>query len=292
MTKISNMARELLELAEERGALTFGDFVLSSGLRSSYYFDGRKLTLDARGARLTGKVFFEMLRDSNIKAIGGPELGANPIATAVALTSDLNGKPLSAFIVRKKGKAHGTGQLIEGPLEPGSRVAIVDDTCSTGASLFHAVKAAEDQGCEVAAVLALLDRHQGGSEKLKKRNYTFHCLLEATPEGKIRTALNLDFGRSAFWKRYWRSLTGSKGTASNSDDGVILEGRFGLRRTWTKARRKLAIGQLGTNIVKGFGGREKGRRRVSPSLRCGPSRAASNTPRKALQRGSEGPGRA
>lgn len=190
--KLSEIAAELLNLAQERGALTFGDYVLSSGQLSSYYFDGRRLTLDPRGAYLTGKAFLRMLQDYDVDAIGGPTLGADPIVTAVALTSGLEGRPISAFIVRKESKEHGMGKLIEGPLEPGSRVAIVDDACSTGASLFHAVDAAEADGHDVVVVLAILDRHQGGSDELRRRGYEFRCLLEATPQGEIRPVLGLD----------------------------------------------------------------------------------------------------
>ena len=190
--KLSEIAGELLKLAKARGALTFGDYVLSSGQRSSYYFDGRRLTLDPRGAYLTGKAFLRMLRGYEVDAIGGPTLGADPIVTAVAMVSGLEGRPISAFIVRKEGKEHGMGKLIEGPLEPGSRVAIVDDACSTGASLFHAVDAAEAAGHEVVVVMAILDRHQGGSEELRRRGYDFRYLLEATPEGEIRPVPGLD----------------------------------------------------------------------------------------------------
>ena len=192
--KLSEIAAELLELAKARDALTFGDYVLSSGQRSSYYFDGRRLTLDPRGAYLSGKAFFRMLQGYHVDSIGGPTLGADPIVAAVALTSELESKPMSAFIVRKEGKVHGMGNLIEGPLQPGSRVAIVDDACSTGASLFHAVDAAEADGHEVVVTLAIIDRRQGGSDELRRRGYEFRCLLEATPEGEIRIAPGLDEG--------------------------------------------------------------------------------------------------
>ena len=190
--KLSEIALEMLELAKERGALTFGDYVLSSGQRSSYYFDGRRLTLDPRGAYLSGMAFLQMLRYCDVDAIGGPTLGADPIVTAVALTSGLEQRPIRAFIVRKEDKEHGMGRLIEGPLEPNSRVAIVDDACSTGASLFHAVDAAESDGHEVVVVLAILDRNQGGSGELRRRGYDFRCLLEATPDGEIRPVPGLD----------------------------------------------------------------------------------------------------
>ena len=84
------------------------------------------------------------------------------------------------------------GRLIEGPLEPASRVAIVDDACSTGASLFHAMDAAEAAGHQVVVVMAILDRRQGGSEELRRRGYDFLCLLEATPDGEIQPSPGLD----------------------------------------------------------------------------------------------------
>ena len=190
--KLTEIALEMLELGKERGALTFGDYILSSGQRSSYYFDGRRLTLDPRGAYLSGMAFLQMLSGCDVDAIGGPTLGADPIVTSVALVGGLEGRPINAFIVRKEGKQHGMGNLIEGPLEPNSRVAIVDDACSTGASLLHAVDAAEAGGHKVVVVLAILDRHQGGSEEFRRRGYDFRCLLEATPEGKIQPAPGLD----------------------------------------------------------------------------------------------------
>ena len=181
-------AERLLQLALERGALTYGDFTLSSGQKSSYYFDGRRLTLDPEGAYLVGKALLDLLRESGIQAIGGPTLGADPIVTAVALIGYLEGMPLSAFIVREGAKGHGTRQAIEGPLTHGSRVAIVDDVCTTGVSLLRAMEAAEDVGCIVVKVMAILDRKQGGSEELVKRGHDFVALLEATPEGQVRVA--------------------------------------------------------------------------------------------------------
>ena len=178
----------LLDRALEVGALKFGEFVLSSGKKSSYYFDGRLLTLDAEGAYLVGKVLLPLVREAGAKAIGGPTLGGDPIVAAVALTSHLEDQPVKAFIVRKEAKGHGMGRMIEGPLEKGAPVAIVDDTCTTGGSLFHAIAAAEAFGCEVVKVIALLDRHEGGSEEMRRRGYDFTAIMEATPDGQVRVA--------------------------------------------------------------------------------------------------------
>ena len=121
-TSQRSMAERLLEIAEERGAIRYGDFTLSSGRKSSYYFDGRLLSLDPEGAHLIGNALLSAidgLDDAGIAAIGGPTLGADPIVAAVAMASWQSaegGRPLPAFIVRKEAKGYGTAQLIEGPL--------------------------------------------------------------------------------------------------------------------------------------------------------------------------------
>ena len=178
-------AQKLLSLSLERGALKYGDFTLSSGRTSSYYFDGRLLSLDPEGAGLIGQALLPLVRQAGAQAVGGPTLAADPIVTAVALASREDGNGIPAFIVRKETKEHGTGQLVEGPLVAGSRVAIVDDTCTTGGSLLHAIAAAESLGCDVVKVIALLDRREGGGEELRRRGYDFTALMAATPEGKI-----------------------------------------------------------------------------------------------------------
>lgn len=183
------MAKELLALALEVGALQYGEFTLSSGQVSSYYFDGRLLSLHPRGAYLIARGLLPFLHAAGAQAIGGPTLGADPIVAAVAVVSGLEGQPLPAFIVRKEAKGHGTHRAIEGPLAPGRRVAVVDDVCTTGGSLFHAIEEAEAFGCQVVQVLAVLDRHQGGSDALRQRGYRFACLLEADPQGRVRVAV-------------------------------------------------------------------------------------------------------
>ena len=106
----------------------------------------------------------------------------------MALASHIKGRSIPAFIVRKESKTHGTKQNIEGPLEPGTNVAIVDDVCTTGGSLFHAIEAAEETGCSVVKVVSILDRNEGGSEEMRKRGYNFSTLLAATVEGTIEKA--------------------------------------------------------------------------------------------------------
>lgn len=162
---MSETVDRLLELALERGAIKYGDFTLTSGKKSSYYFDGRLLSLDPEGSHLIAQALIPLLQQAGAKAVGGTTLGADPMVAAVALASHLGGGPIPAFIVRKESKGHGTKQNIEGPLIPGSDVAIVDDVCTTGGSLFHAIKAAEEAGCKVVKVVSILDRNEGGDRK-------------------------------------------------------------------------------------------------------------------------------
>ena len=180
------LARKILELSERVGALKYGEFTLSSGAKSSYYFDGRLISLNPEGAYLLGKVFLEGMRGYDVDAVGGPAMAAIPIVTAVALMSQVEGTPVQAFFVRPEAKGHGTGQQVEGGLVPGSRVMIVDDVCTTGGSLFMAIQAAEAEGCRVVKVMVVLDRHQGGSDELRRRGYDFQALLEPAPDGTVQ----------------------------------------------------------------------------------------------------------
>ena len=181
-------AERLLELAERLGALTYGEFTLSSGKVSPYYFDGRLLTLDPEGAYLVGRALLPVVREAGAEAVGGPTLGADPMATAIAIASHLEETPIPAFIVRKKAKDHGTGRAIEGPLPEGCKVAVVDDTCTSGGSLLLAIEAAEAAGCRVVMVATVLDRREGGSDEIRRRGYPFWTLLEATSDGKVMPA--------------------------------------------------------------------------------------------------------
>ena len=174
----------LLDLVLEK-SFEFGDFTLSSGLKSAYYFDGRLTTLDPAGAYLVGKLVFDLASGSDVDAIGGPTVGADPIIAAVSLLSYLEHKPIPAFIVRNEPKKHGTQKYIEGHLPPGGTVAIVDDVITTGGSIFRAIKAVEAEGCTVGKVIVLLDRHQGGADDLRKLGYDFSALLSADTTGKV-----------------------------------------------------------------------------------------------------------
>ena len=175
----------LLEVAKEKGALLFGEFQLSAGGTSSYYFDGRLLTLDPEGSYLTAKCFLPTLLDCEADAIAGPTLGADPIVAAIAAISHLEGTPVPALIVRKEAKGYGGKRSVEGPVREGMKVAVVDDTCTSGASLFHAIAEIEKEGCEIVKVLSILDRRAGGSEECARRGYEFLSIFAADNDGNI-----------------------------------------------------------------------------------------------------------
>ncbi len=168
--------REQLKELLRRRSVVRGQFTLASGRSSNYYLDCRLTTLDPEGAVLTAYTILELLDEHGVKAdaIGGLAIGADPIVTAVAAVSYLEKKPLRAFIVRKDAKAHGRQKQIEGIADTEvSRVIIVDDVCTTGESTWQAIRAVEDAGLKVVAVLSLVDREEGGSERLREKYLYF-----------------------------------------------------------------------------------------------------------------------
>jgi orotate phosphoribosyltransferase len=186
---MSKKVRErILALAKARGALKFGRFVLTSGQRSSFYFDGRLLSLDPEGVSLIASEVLAVAKACKADAIGGPTLGADPIVGAAVALSHRTRHPVSGFIVRSEPKRYGTRKSVEGDLPKGGRVMIVDDVCTTGGSLFRAIAAAEAEECQVVKVLVVLDRAQGGSDQLRKAGYDLEAMLEASPEGKVRVS--------------------------------------------------------------------------------------------------------
>jgi orotate phosphoribosyltransferase len=163
----------------QRVSLKRGSFTLASGRTSHYYVDGRKVTLSAAGAALIGAGVLERLADRpEVQAVGGLTMGADPIVGATLALAGLMGRSdIRGFLVRKEAKAHGTGSRVEGPLEPGTTVAIVDDVATTGGSSLQAVDAVEAMGCKVAVVIAVLDRLEGAAAAFEARGLPFEALL-------------------------------------------------------------------------------------------------------------------
>jgi orotate phosphoribosyltransferase len=163
----SSRAR-LLELFQAR-ALTFGHFKLASGKESSYYINSKKTLFHAESVWLLGDVLYELTRDLNIQAMGGLEVGALPMATAAALRYHEHGRSLEGFFVRKQAKDHGSQQRVEGVLERGFRVVVIDDVFTRGTSVLQAIAEVEKAGAEVVAVSCIVDRLEGAREKLATR---------------------------------------------------------------------------------------------------------------------------
>jgi orotate phosphoribosyltransferase len=159
----ANSRTRLLELFRSR-ALLFGKFVLASGKESSYYINSKRALFHSECATLLGEAVHEATKDLDIRAVGGLEVGALPLATAAVIASHRAGRELEGFFVRKQVKDHGSKERVEGVLEPGWRVVIVDDVLTTGTSALEAVKAVEERGAVVAAVVCIVDRLQGARE--------------------------------------------------------------------------------------------------------------------------------
>mgnify|MGYP003389261798 FL=1 len=179
------LKRRLLEVAKEKEALLFGEFNLSAGGTSNYYFDGRILTLDPEGAYLTAKILLPLVLDCGAEAIAGPTLGADPIVSSVASLSYIEETNVPALIVRKEAKSHGGMKSVEGSLRKGMKVAVVDDTCTSGSSIFHAVNVLEEEGCEVVKIFSVMDRMAGGSDECRRRGYGFESIFIANLDGEI-----------------------------------------------------------------------------------------------------------
>lgn len=165
----------LLELFKAR-AVSFGRFKLASGKESTYYINSKKALFNSETVWLLGDVLWDLTRDLNIQAMGGLEVGAIPMATAAALRYYTEGRPLEGFFVRKQAKGHGSQERVEGVVQPGWRVAVVDDVFTQGTSVLQAVSEVERAGAEVAAVLCIVDRLEGARERLAPR-YTYRPIF-------------------------------------------------------------------------------------------------------------------
>ncbi len=173
--------RERLKRLLQRKSVVRGSFTLSSLKQSEYYLDCKMTTLDPEGAVLTGYSILELLANHDIRpdALGGPTIGADPIVTAVAAVSYLEGNPVPAFLIRKARKAHGRQKQVEGvELKPGLKVVIVDEVCTTGESTIEAITAAEETGLIVIAVVSLVDREEGGSDQIRQK-YPYYPVFTA-----------------------------------------------------------------------------------------------------------------
>jgi orotate phosphoribosyltransferase len=176
MVTTTPLLDRLFEMVDQR-AYREGDFTLASGKKSTFYFDSKPILLDGEGSRVVARIILHEIarRDLRPAAVGGMELGAVPIACAV---SALSPEPAPrVVIVRKKPKAHGTGQAIEGRLERGDRVVVVEDVVTTGESTWKALQAIEGEGAVVVGIFALMDRQEGHLPEFDRYADRFFPLL-------------------------------------------------------------------------------------------------------------------
>ncbi len=178
--EMSSLIR-LRELLAER-SVKFGDFVLASGRRSNYYIDARLTTMSGEGQVLVGDVGWNAIVDAewHPEFVGGMTLGADPVAYAIASHATRSGRTLNAFTVRKRPKGHGTAGRIEGGLPSGARVVVVDDTVTSGASLIEVARIVVEHGAIVVGVLALVDRDEGGRQRLASAGYRLRAIFAAS----------------------------------------------------------------------------------------------------------------
>lgn len=143
-------------------------FKLASGKTSCFYVNCKPVTLSPEGMFLVGNLMFEAIKDSHCTAVGGLTFGADPIAVATSFASHLKGHPIKAFSIRKEQKDHGVIKWIEGDMEPGEQVVIIDDVATSGGSTLKAVERARAEGLEVIKVITLIDRQEGGLDRIRQ----------------------------------------------------------------------------------------------------------------------------
>ena len=182
MSKSASRAR-LAEIIRKR-SFGRGELTLASGRTSNFYFNLKPTMLDPEGAALLAELTFEALKDDGLDYVGGLEMGAVPLAGAVAQLSWIKGHPIAAFFVRKKPKEHGARLAVEGLAKgeslQGKRVVIVEDVTTTGESALKAVEAARDAGASVVLVFTMVDREEGAGETFARAGLPFRSLYKAS----------------------------------------------------------------------------------------------------------------
>lgn len=180
MSDTSRDRQRLLRLLHEK-SFRAGKVVLASGRESDFYIDCRQTSLSAEGHLLIGRLVYKLVREkfSGAVAVGGPTMGADPLVSAVSLTSQIDGHPLQGFLVRKESKGHGTGAWIEGManLAEGDQVVVLEDVVTSGGSALKAMDKVEQAGLKILGVVVLVDRLEGGRQAIEQAGYRLHSLF-------------------------------------------------------------------------------------------------------------------
>jgi len=172
----------LIDHIKHAALRTDGPFQLSSGETSSWYLDGRQVTYSGAGGRLVAACVAEVM-DSDATAVGGPTMGADPVAIATAVLSE---PPLRAFSIRKQAKAHGAGGRLVGPLVAADRIVVVDDTTTTGASFAQSIEVLHEAGFDVIQALVVVDRSGGkAAERCAAHGVPFAAVIQPSDLGIV-----------------------------------------------------------------------------------------------------------
>lgn len=183
MSRDADRAR-LIEIIKIRSFTKGGEIKLASGRSSNFYFNMKPTMLDPEGASLIGSLVCAALSGKKVDMVGGLEMGAVPLATAVAVASQLSGWPLPAFFVRKQAKEHGTQSLVEGLPKgdtlKGRSVVILEDVTTTGGSAMKAIEAVRAEGAVIDRVISVVDRLEGAADAFASAGIPFTALLTTT----------------------------------------------------------------------------------------------------------------
>ena len=189
---LAEILRELEPILVSQ-SFKFGEFTLSSGAKSCYFFDSKLTMLSPGGARLCGEALYSVLSKCDVEAAGGLAMGAAYMATLIAQASADGPEPIYGYTVRREKKDHGRGQKIDQSwhpdgkplIRPGRRVALVDDVITTGGSTIEALEEVKAAGCDVRAVAAIVDRGAGGAERFAELGVPLYSLFVADEDGKL-----------------------------------------------------------------------------------------------------------
>lgn len=178
MSDILEMKKKLARILLEKSYME-GDFTLTSGRKSDYYFDCRQSSLHPEGAFLIGSIFFDMLKEMDVQAVAGMTMGADPLVTSTSLAAFISKRFLPALIVRKEAKKHGAGRAVEGlgNVKDGDSVILLEDVVSTGGSVLKACEHVQNAGLNVQGIFCILNREEGGADAIKAAGYSLQSIF-------------------------------------------------------------------------------------------------------------------
>ncbi len=166
-------------------------FKLASGKMSNFYVNCKPTILDPRGMFLVGNLVFEQIKDLKIDGVGGLTFGADPISVATSFASEINKKPFKAFSIRKEQKDHGIIKWVEGDMQKGDKVVILEDVATTGGSSIKAIERARTEGLDVVKVISLIDRQEGGLENIRNHVNDVSAIITKDELVEVYKKLNL-----------------------------------------------------------------------------------------------------